>query len=46
MTMESLAGLGAVEGMVVQGDEMVPIQDLARLLPPEPGKTTPLKLAA
>jgi purine-binding chemotaxis protein CheW len=47
ISMETLARVGGgVEGVMMQGDDIVAIQDLARLLPPEPGKNPPLKLAA
>jgi purine-binding chemotaxis protein CheW len=45
-TLEPLAGLGTVEGVLVQSGEVVPIQDLARLLPSETEKSSTLKLAA
>ena len=41
---DTLASLGAVEGVVVQGGAIVPIQDLSRFLPSETRKTTATEL--
>lgn len=46
LSADALPGFGAVEGVMVHGDGIVPIQDLTRFLPAESRKTPELKLAA
>jgi purine-binding chemotaxis protein CheW len=46
VTMNDLAGLGGIERVVVQGGDIVPIQDLTRFLPADPRGAVELKLAA
>jgi purine-binding chemotaxis protein CheW len=43
---ESLAGIPGMERIVVRGEEIVPVHDLSRFLPPEPRKAGELKLVA
>lgn len=43
---DALPGLHSVEGLVMQGDQIVPIQDLNRFLPEVPRKARELKVAA
>lgn len=46
MGTDSLATLGAVEAVLVHGEEIVPIQDLSRFIPAESRKDTELKFVA
>jgi purine-binding chemotaxis protein CheW len=46
VSLQSLTGFGAVEGVLVRSGEVVPIQDLARLLPTGEARASALKLAA
>jgi purine-binding chemotaxis protein CheW len=43
---ESLAGIPGMERIVVRGEEIVPVHDLSRFLPPAPPKVGELKLVA
>ena len=43
---DDLAGLGGVAGVVMQGDVIVPVQELSRCLPAGSWPTTELKLVA
>lgn len=43
---ESLPGFHSVQGLVMQGEQIVPIQDLTRFLPEMPRKNPELKVAA
>jgi purine-binding chemotaxis protein CheW len=44
--MEALTGLGGTERVVLQGEEIVPVQDLSRFLPADSRKMAELKLVA
>lgn len=46
ISMDTLAGGDGLARVVVQGGELVPVQELSRLLPAEPRKPAELKLAA
>jgi len=46
LSVDALAGLPGVQGAVVQGGSIVPIQDLTRILPADPRRSGELKLVA
>ena len=46
VAMDALAGMNGVERVIMQAGEIVPVQDLSRLMPAEPRKAGELKLVA
>lgn len=46
VAMDALAGMNGIERVIMQAGEIVPVQDLSRLMPAEPRKAGELKLVA